>query len=163
MEKFFKSSLFLLFMLPMSFFAQQSLSGSVTESATGLPVPGVNIIVKGTSNGTTTDFDGNYTINNVKETDILVYSFLGFISQEIPYTGQTSLNVLLDESQNALEEVLLIGYGSTTKQDATGAVEKIDSEKFNQGAVISPEQLIAGKSAGVRVTPSSEPKRCSRC
>jgi TonB-linked SusC/RagA family outer membrane protein len=157
MEKFFKSSLFLLFMLPMSFFAQQSLSGSVTESATGLPVPGVNIIVKGTSNGTTTDFDGNYTINNVKETDVLVYSFLGFISQEIPYTGQATENVLLDESQNALEEVLLIGYGSTTKQDATGAVEKIDSEKFNQGAVISPEQLIAGKSAGVRVTPSSEP------
>ncbi|WP_010227846.1 carboxypeptidase-like regulatory domain-containing protein [Gillisia marina] len=157
MKKLLKSSLFLLLMLPMSFFAQQTVSGTITESTTGLPIPGANIIVKGTTNGTTTDFDGKYTISNIDNGNVLVFSFLGFVSQEIPYNGQTSLDVLLDESQNALEEVLLIGYGSTTQQDATGAVEKIDSEKFNQGAVISPEQLIAGKSAGVRITPSSEP------
>jgi iron complex outermembrane receptor protein len=141
----------------MSFFAQQSVSGTVTESATGLPVPGVNIIVKGTNNGTITDFDGNYTLTSVESENVLVFSFLGFTTQEIPYQGQSSINVLLDESQNALEEIVLIGYGSTTKQDATGAVEKINREQFNKGAVISPEQLIAGKSAGVRITPSSEP------
>ncbi|TVZ25313.1 iron complex outermembrane receptor protein [Gillisia sp. Hel_I_86] len=157
MEKLFKSSLILLFMLPMSFFAQQTVSGTVTESATGLPVPGANIIVKGTTNGTTTDFDGKYTITNLAEGNVLVFSFLGFTTQEVPYNGQASIDITLDESQNALEEVLLIGYGSTTQQDATGAVEKIDPEKFNKGAVISPEQLIAGKSAGVRITPSSEP------
>ncbi|MCF4102562.1 SusC/RagA family TonB-linked outer membrane protein [Gillisia sp. M10.2A] len=157
MKTLFKSSLILLFMLPMSFFAQQSVSGSVTESATGLPIPGVNIIIKGTTNGTTTDFDGNYTLNNVSNSDVLVFSFLGFTTKEIAYQGQNTLNIQMDESQAALEEVVLIGYGSTSKQDATGAVEKIDQEKFNQGAVISPEQLISGKSAGVRITAGSEP------
>ncbi len=157
MKKLCKSTLFLLLMLPMSFFAQQTVSGTVTESATGLPVPGVNIVVQGTTNGTTSDFDGNYSLSNVNQSDILVFSFLGFTSKEITYAGQTSIDVQLDESQAALEEVVLIGYGSTTRQDATGAVQKISPESFNRGAVISPEQLIAGKSAGVRITPSSEP------
>jgi iron complex outermembrane receptor protein len=155
MKTLFKSTLMLLFMLPMSFFAQQTVSGVVTESATGLPVPGVNVIVKGTSNGTVTDFDGNYSLENVSEDDILVYSFLGFTTQEIPFEGQATIDVQLDEDQATLEEVVLIGYGSTSEQDATGSVEKISPESFNQGAVVSPEQLIAGKSAGVRITPGS--------
>lgn len=129
------------------------MSGNVTESATGLPVPGVNVIVKGTSNGTTTDFDGNYTIQNVASDDILQFSFLGFATEEIPYQGQSTLDVQLDEDQATLDEVVLIGYGATSEQDATGAVEKISSESFNQGAVVAPEQLIAGKSAGVQITP----------
>ncbi len=157
MKKLIKSTLLMLLMLPMSFFAQQTVSGTVTERGTGLPVPGVNIIVKGTTNGTTTDFDGNYSISNLTQNDVLVFSFLGFVTQEIPYGGRTNINVQLDESSAALEEVVLIGYGSTTRQDATGAVEKISPEQFNRGAVISPEQLIAGKSAGVRITPASEP------
>lgn len=157
MKKLFKSTLMLLLMLPMSFFAQQTVSGTVSESATGLPIPGVNILVKGTTNGTSTDFDGNYTISNVNQGDVLVFSFLGFAAREIPYAGQTNLNVQLDESDAALEEVVLIGYGATTRQDATGAVEKISPAQFNRGAVVSPETLIAGKSAGVRITPSSEP------
>jgi TonB-dependent starch-binding outer membrane protein SusC len=152
-----KSTLVLLFMLPMSFFAQSTVSGTVTESGTGLPIPGVNIIVQGTTTGTTTDFDGNYSLSNLNENDVLVYSFLGFTAQEIVYAGQTRLDVQLDESEATLEEVVLIGYGTTTRQDATGAVEKISPESFNRGAVVSPETLIAGKSAGVRITPSSEP------
>ncbi|MBZ9730011.1 SusC/RagA family TonB-linked outer membrane protein [Salegentibacter sp. JZCK2] len=155
MKTLFKSTLMLLFMLPMSFFAQETVSGVVSESATGLPIPGANVIVKGTSNGAVTDFDGNYTIQDVSEGDILVFSFLGFASTEIPYEGQATLDVQLDEDQATLEEVVLIGYGSTSEQDATGSVEKISSESFNQGAVVSPEQLIAGKSAGVRITPGS--------
>lgn len=143
----------MLLMLPMSFFAQNVVSGTVTESATGMPVPGVNVIVKGTSNGTTTDFDGNYTLENVSNGEILVFSFLGFATEEIPFEGQSTLDVALDEDQATLDEVVLIGYGSTSEQDATGAVQKITAEEFNQGAVISPEQLIAGKSAGVQITP----------
>jgi len=153
MKTLFKSTLMLLFMLPMSFFAQETVSGVVSESATGLPIPGANVIVKGTSNGAVTDFDGNYTIQNVSEDDILVFSFLGFASKEIAYEGQSTLDVELDEDEATLEEVVLIGYGSTSEQDATASVEKISSESFNQGAVVSPEQLIAGKSAGVRITP----------
>ncbi|WP_339648832.1 SusC/RagA family TonB-linked outer membrane protein [uncultured Salegentibacter sp.] len=155
MKTLFKSTLMLLLMLPMSFFAQETVSGVVSESATGLPIPGANVIVKGTTNGAVTDFDGNYTIQNVSEDDILVFSFLGFASQEIPYEGHATLDVQLDEDQATLEEVVLIGYGSTSEQDATGSVEKISSESFNQGAVVSPEQLISGKSAGVRITPGS--------
>ena len=157
MRTLFKSTLMLLFMLPMSFFAQQTVSGTVTESGTGIPIPGVNILIKGTTNGTTTDFDGNYSLSDVNNNDILVFSYVGFAVQEIPYAGQTNLNVELQVSASDLEEVVLIGYGSTTRQDATGAVEKIDPEMFNRGAVVSPEALIQGKSAGVRITQSSEP------
>ncbi|WP_405198256.1 SusC/RagA family TonB-linked outer membrane protein [Christiangramia sp. LLG6405-1] len=153
MRTLIKSTLFLLFMLPMSFFAQNTVSGNVTETATGLPVPGVNVIVQGTSNGTTTDFDGNYTISNISNEDILVFSFLGFVSQQIPFEGQSTIDITLDEDSATLDEVVLIGYGATSEQDATGAVEKISSETFNQGAVVAPEQLIAGKSAGVQITP----------
>ncbi|APG59179.1 SusC/RagA family TonB-linked outer membrane protein [Christiangramia salexigens] len=153
MKTLFKSTLFLLLLLPMSFFAQNVVSGNVTESATGLPIPGVNVIVKGTSNGTTTDFDGNYTLKDVKNEDVIVYSFLGFASQEIPFEGQSTIDVRLDEDQATLDEVVLIGYGATSEQDATGAVEKISTEQFNQGAVVAPEQLISGKSAGVQITP----------
>ncbi|MFV9482568.1 SusC/RagA family TonB-linked outer membrane protein [Christiangramia sp. ASW11-125] len=153
MRNLIKSTLFLLFMLPMSFFAQNTVSGNVTETATGLPVPGVNVIVQGTSNGTTTDFDGNYTISNVSNEDVLVFSFIGFVTQQIPYEGQSTIDITLDEDAATLDEVVLIGYGATSEQDATGAVEKISSETFNQGAVVAPEQLIAGKSAGVQITP----------
>ncbi|WP_299153728.1 SusC/RagA family TonB-linked outer membrane protein [uncultured Christiangramia sp.] len=153
MRTLIKSTLFLLFMLPMSFFAQNTVSGNVTETATGLPVPGVNVIVQGTSNGTTTDFDGNYTISNVSNEDILVFSFIGFVTQQVPFEGQSTIDITLDEDSATLDEVVLIGYGATSEQDATGAVEKISSETFNQGAVVAPEQLIAGKSAGVQITP----------
>ena len=151
MEKFFKSSLILLFMLPMSFFAQQSVSGSVTESATGLSLPGVNIIVKGTNNGTTTDFDGNYTITNVESENVLVFSFLGFTTKEVLYTGQKTVNVQLDENQNALDEIVVIGYGTVKKSDATGSVTSITPKEFNKGAVVAADQLIQGKVAGIQV------------
>ncbi len=153
MRTLIKSTLFLLFMLPMSFFAQNTVSGTVNESATGMPIPGVNVIVKGTTNGTVTDFDGNYTIQNVANEDILIFSFLGFVTQEFPYQGQSTIDVLMDEDLGTLDEVVLIGYGATSQQDATGSVEKISAGEFNQGAVVAPEQLIAGKSAGVQITP----------
>jgi len=153
MKTLFKGTLLLLFMLPMSFFAQETVSGVVVESATGLPIPGANVIVKGTTNGTVTDFDGNYTIQNIAEGDMLIFSYLGFSREEIPFEGQETLDVQLKEDLATLDEVVLIGYGSTSEQDATGSVEKISPESFNQGAVVSPEQLIAGKSAGVRITP----------
>ena len=153
MRTLIKSTLYLLFLLPMSFLAQNTVGGTVTESGTGMPVPGVNVIVQGTTNGTTTDFDGNYTIEDVAEGDILVFSFLGFASQEIPYEGQSTIDVALDEDAASLDEVVLIGYGATSEQDATGSVEKISTEEFNQGAIVAPEQLIAGKSAGVQITP----------
>jgi len=138
-------------MLPMSFFAQQSLSGTVTESGTGLPVPGVNIIVKGTSNGTITDFDGNYTLTKLENENVLVFSFLGFTTKEVIYSGQANLNIQLDESENALDEIVVIGYGTVKKSDATGSVTSITPKEFNKGAVVAADQLIQGKVAGIQV------------
>lgn len=157
MRTLFKSSLFMLFMLPMSFFAQSTVSGTVTEHDTGLPIPGVNILIEGTDEGTVTDFDGNYVLQGVETGDVLIFSYLGFISREVIYSGQDEIDVQLAPDTALLEEVVLIGYGSTSKQDATGAVEQISEEDFNQGAITSPAQLIAGKSAGVRVVSSGAP------
>lgn len=155
MRTIIKSTLLLIFMMPMSFFAQSTVSGIVTEQDTGMPVPGVNVIIKGTSQGTTTNFDGEYTLEGVNLDDIIVYSYIGFGAQEVPYTGQETINITLAPDTDILDEVVLIGYGSTRRQDATGAVEQISTEEFNQGAIVSPEQLISGKSAGVRITSSN--------
>lgn len=152
MRNSIKSTLFLLFLLPMSFFAQNTVSGTVTESGTGLPIPGANVIIKGTSNGTVSNFDGEYSIDNVSEGDILTFSYLGFATKEIPYTGQSTIEVKLKQDQATLDEVVVIGYGSVSKKDATGAVAQVGTEDFNPGPVQTAGQLITGKVAGVNVT-----------
>ena len=139
-------------LMPMSFFAQSTVSGIVTERDTGMPIPGANIVIRGTTTGTTTNFDGEYTLEGVNLDDVIVVSYIGFTPQEIPYTGQETINVRLAPDTAILDEVVLIGYGSTRRQDATGAVQQISTEDFNKGPIVSPEQLIAGKSAGVRIT-----------
>ena len=154
MKTFLNSLLLLTFLIPATFFGQTKITGTVTDEANALPLPGVNIIIQGTTTGASTDFDGNYAIS-VNQGDILVFSYLGYTTKEVTYTGQSPLNVSLAQDTSQLDEIVLIGYGSTTKQDATGAVEKVGDEEFNRGAIVSPEQLIAGKSAGVRVTSNS--------
>ena len=152
MRELFKSLRLLVFMLPVSIFAQNGVNGVVTESATGMPIPGANIIVKGTSKGSTTDFDGKYTLNTVEEGDVLLFSFLGFKEVEIAYAGQPTIDVALEESQTSLDAVVVIGYGTVTKKDATGAVNQVSTEDFNKGQVNTASQLITGKIAGVTVT-----------
>ncbi|MBE16787.1 MAG: SusC/RagA family TonB-linked outer membrane protein [Dokdonia sp.] len=130
----------------------QTVSGTVMEESG--PLPGANVVVKGTSNGATTDFDGNYTLNNVASDAVLVFSYVGYSTQEVPVDGRSTINVTL-ASDNALEEVVLIGYGQTRIKDATGAVAAVTAEDFNQGVITSPEQLIQGKTAGVQISESS--------
>ncbi|MEZ4779709.1 MAG: SusC/RagA family TonB-linked outer membrane protein [Flavobacteriaceae bacterium] len=134
-------------------FAQITVGGNVSD-ANG-PVPGVNVIVKGTSNGAQTDFDGNYSLNDVATDAVLVYSYIGYVTQEVAVGGRTSINVTLQEDIESLAEVVVIGYGTTTVKDATGAVTAVTSEDFNQGVISSPEQLIQGKTAGVQITQTS--------
>ncbi|TDU43010.1 iron complex outermembrane receptor protein [Gelidibacter sediminis] len=150
MKTFLNSMLLLVFLIPTVMWSQTTVSGTVTDQA-NVPLPGVNILIKGTNTGTTTDFDGNYSIS-AKNGDVIVFSYVGFKLQEFNYNGQQPLNVTLAEDTALLDEIVLIGYGSTTKQDATGSVEKVSEKEFNQGAIVSPEQLLAGKSAGVRIT-----------
>ena len=155
------SFLFLL-LIPILCFGQSSVKGTVSEEDSGLPLPGVNVLVKGTSTGTTTDFDGNYQISaNIG--DVLVFSYVGFSTQEISFNGESALNVQLAEDASALDEVVLIGYGSVKKEDLTGAVGVVSSKEFNKGAIVSTDQLLQGKAAGVRITdsggtPDSAPK-----
>ncbi len=148
-----KKLLFLVFILSGSVMMAQSVTGIVSE-ANG-PLPGVNVSVKGTTQGATTDFDGKYTIDNISSDAILVFSYLSFKTQEIKYTGQATINVVLKPDSESLQEVVVIGYGSTTKKDATGAVDAVSAKDFNKGSMVSPEQLLRGKSAGVQVTQSS--------
>ncbi|WP_461302606.1 SusC/RagA family TonB-linked outer membrane protein [Aureisphaera sp.] len=142
-----------LLLMGSSAYAQLTVSGTVSD-ATG-PVPGVNIIVKGTSNGAQSDFDGNYTLNDVANDAVLVFSYLGYTTQEISVGGQSTINVTLQEDIESLGEVVVIGYGTTTVKDATGAVSAVTSDDFNQGVISSPEQLIQGKTAGVQITQTS--------
>ena len=110
MKTFLNSLLVLLFFIPSILLAQSTVSGTVTDKANALPLPGVNILVKGTSVGTTSDFDGNYTIS-AKSGDVIVFSYVGFKTQEITYNGQSKLNVTLTEDAAQLDEIVLIGYG----------------------------------------------------
>ncbi len=154
MKTFTKSALFLLWLVPMSFFAQSTVKGTVTDAGSGQPIPGVNIIVRGTTNGTTSDFDGNYSLNNVNDGEIVTYSYVGFVAQEVTFSGQENITIALQEDASELEQVVLIGYGTSRKKDLTGSVEFLTTEDLNQGAITTADQLLNGRSAGVRVVTS---------
>ena len=131
----------------------QDVSGTVSDSSG--PLPGASILVKGTTNGAQTDLDGKFTIKNVGSNAVLVFSYIGLKSQEVSVAGKTSVKVILKEDSAELKEVIVIGYGTTKKKDATGAVDQISSKNFDNVASPSPAQLLRGKVAGVQVTQSS--------
>jgi len=134
--------------------AQQSvLTGKVTDSSSGEALPGVSIVVKGTTNGTISNFDGVFTLNTNKG-DIVQFSFVGYKPQEIVANGQKNLTVALVVDNEELEEVVVIGYGQVKKSDATGAVSTVSSKDFNKGGITSPQDLLVGKSAGTVITTS---------
>ncbi len=134
--------------------AQQTvLTGKVTDSSSGEALPGVSIVVKGTTNGTITNMDGIYNLN-AKKGDVLQFSFVGYKTQEVAIQDQKKLNIALEEEKAELQEVVVIGYGTVKKSDATGAVATVSSKDFNKGGVSSPQDLIMGKSAGTVITTS---------
>ena len=153
MMKFLKQIqiLFLLF-LSIGAFAQQSVSGLITDNS-GTPLPGVNVIIKGTNVGVSSDFDGNYQIN-VDNGQILVFSYIGFDSVELTVNGANQ-DVKMTESDSELDEVVVIGYGTVRKKDLTGAVDLVTEKNFAKGSVVSPQQLIRGKVAGVSIVSNS--------
>jgi iron complex outermembrane receptor protein len=134
--------------------AQQSvLSGKVTDSSSGESLPGVSIVVEGTTIGTITNFDGNFTLN-VNKGNAVVFSFVGYKSQRIVVGDQTKLSIALVVDNAELDEVVVIGYGQVKKSDATGAVSTVSSKDFNKGGITSPQDLLVGKSAGTVITTS---------
>lgn len=132
---------------------QKTITGKVTDSRSGDPMPGVTIIIPGTTTGTITNFDGEFTMA-VNAGQALSFSFIGYETRQIVVGDQNVYNVSLSLSVEALEEVVVIGYGQVKKGDATGSVTAISSKDFNKGAITSAQDLLVGKSAGVVITTS---------
>ncbi|NAS31353.1 SusC/RagA family TonB-linked outer membrane protein [Flavobacteriaceae bacterium R38] len=149
-----KVAIYLLLLTPLGIYAQ-TISGVVTEKNNGSPLPGVNVVVKGTTNGATTDFDGKYQIS-ANNGDVLIFSYLGFKTLEVAVTG-TTLNVALEEDAAALDEVIVIGYGTTTAKSSTGALTAVTAKDFNKGNIATPENLLNGRVAGLTINTSGAP------
>ncbi len=132
--------------------AEITVTGQVTDATTKEPLIGTTVVVKGTSIGTATDASGNFTVNVPDQNAVLVFEFIGYERQEITVGSQTIINVSMKSSSQELSQVLVVGYGSTTKKDLTGSAKSIKNEDFNRGIINSPEQLLQGKVAGVNVT-----------
>ncbi len=134
----------------MAWSQTRTVTGRVTSADDGSGVPGVNVIEKGTNNGTATDADGNYTIN-VADNATLVFSFVGYATQEIAVGAQTSVSVTLEPDVMALSEVVVVGYGSQEKKELTSSVVQLNAEDFNKGNINDPTQLLQGKVPGLSV------------
>ena len=134
--------------------AQQSvLTGKVTDSSSGESLPGVSIVVKGTTNGTITNFDGIFTLN-VKKGDIVQFSYVGYKTQEVVAQGQKDLAIALVVENAIVNEVVVIAYGTSKKSDLTGTVTAVSDKDFQKGNIASSEQLLMGKVTGLQITSS---------
>lgn len=135
--------------LSIDAFAQQITVKGLVKDTAGEPIIGANVVIKGTTNGTITDFDGNFQLNANKG-DIIVISFIGYQPQEAQ--AAASMNIILKDDTELLDEVVVIGYGSVKKDDLSGSVVAIKAEEMNKGAVTSPQELIMGKVPGLSVS-----------
>lgn len=134
---------------------QVTISGTVTDD-TGAPLPGANVVEKGTTNGTQTDFDGNFTIT--ANTDaVLVFSYIGFSTQEISVDGQTTINVSLVEDASKLDEVVVLGYAAQTRGDLTGSVASVDISEATKAPIVNAAEALEGRVTGVTVSNAGSP------
>lgn len=148
-------SAFVLSMLCMVAFAQGHQVSGTVKDITGDPMIGVNVLVKGTTNGTITDFDGGFTISNVKETDVLVVSYIGYLTQDVSVGSQKKINVVLKEDAEGLDEVVVIGYGVVRKRDLTGSVSSVKSEDLERVAASNALQAMQARVPGLDIQQSS--------
>lgn len=131
---------------------QQVVRGTVVDAENGMPLPGVSIVEKGTQNGTVTDFDGNYEITVSNPNAVLVFSYVGFLTQEISVNGETEIDVSLTEDLNQLGEVVVVGFGTQRRENLTGAVATVDSENFENRPVQNATQMLQGVVGGLNIT-----------
>jgi len=153
-----KLTFLLTFMLFVAFqaAAQMQISGVVTNETTGEPIPGVSVFVKGQMTvGTTTDMDGNYQFSVPSDAETLVFSFVGMETKEVAISGRSELNVALTESVSELDEVIVVAYGTTTKEAFTGSAELIGEKDLENRKITSPLGAIDGKTSGVQVMSAS--------
>lgn len=146
---------FILLLIPGLLIAQRSVKGTVTDPGDDSSIPGAAVLLKGTSTGVVTDIDGNFEIIIPESGGILIFSSVGYQTKEVAIGTQSVINVAMPLDIQQLDEVVVIGYGQIEKGDITGVVSKVDSRTFNRGVLTSPDQLIAGKVAGVQITSNS--------
>lgn len=132
----------------------QTITGTVTEAG-GSPIPGVNVVVKGTSIGIITDLSGKYTIQNVPANAILIFSFVGMKSQEIPVAGRVRIDVELEEETSEIEEVVVVGYGTVSRKNLTTAISKVSGDDVTKAATSNMSQMLLGRAAGLQATVAS--------
>lgn len=144
--------LILLAGLPSQITAQVSVTGQVRDSEDNSPVVGATVLVKGTSTGTITDVDGNYSIEAPPSSNVLVFSYIGYEPQEIQVDNQRVINVTISPATAQLDEVVVVGYGTVRKSDLTGSVGSVNGEELNSVSQTSVDQVLQGRVAGVRIT-----------
>ena len=127
----------------------KTVTGTVSDNMG--PMPGVNVLVKGTTNGVVTDFDGEFTIDDVSNDDTLVFSYIGFVSQEVPVGTQTEINITLSEDTQALDEVVVVGYGTQKKSNVIGSVTSVEVEEATNVPTTNVSEMLRGRAAGVQV------------
>ncbi len=129
-NRFFNLLLLILLCCTTVSFAQQTYSGNVND-ASGVPLPGVNVVIKGTNTGTSTDFDGNFSIE-ATDTDVLIFTYVGFKDQEVALGDNTSFNVSLEEEASFLDEIIVTGYGTQTRREVTASIVRVGSETIER-------------------------------
>ncbi|MCU0326987.1 MAG: SusC/RagA family TonB-linked outer membrane protein [Spirosomaceae bacterium] len=148
-----KLSIFLFLLFSITTFAQKTVSGTVTDATDGSGLPGTTVTVKGSTKGTVTDAEGKFSVA-AGEKDVLVFSGIGYVSQEVAVGNRSVIDVKLVSDAKVLSEVVVIGYGTQKKKDLTGSIASISSADFNKGNIATADQLLNGKVAGVQITPN---------
>ncbi|AUS04658.1 SusC/RagA family TonB-linked outer membrane protein [Pseudotamlana carrageenivorans] len=146
-------TLLLALFVQLTFAQEKTVSGMVLDDYS-LPLPGATVLVKGTTTGTSTDFDGKYSIQ-ANEGDVIVFSFVGYSTQEITVSSSNTINVTLQEDAESLDEVLIVGYGTSTLRSFTGSATQIEAEALDRKTVSNVSQALAGEASGVRVINTS--------
>lgn len=149
-------------LLPCLFLAsawaqERVVTGKVTDGADSSPIPGVNVVVQGTTRGTTTDADGNYSIGLSTGENTLVFTFVGYKTQTVDVTNRTSVDITMESDITSLNEVVVVGYGTQRKAEVTGSIAKVSGEEINRQPSVNPVSALQGRVAGVQITNVGEP------
>ncbi|HEX5025889.1 MAG TPA: SusC/RagA family TonB-linked outer membrane protein [Agriterribacter sp.] len=143
--------LWLSLLILSSYTSAQTVTGTVMDK-NAAPLPGITVLIKGTGKGTSTNSDGNFTLNDVAKGAILVFSGTGYDPQEFTVVDGAPINIVLEANIAGLNEIVVVGYGTARKKDITGAVASVKAKDFNQGVIAAPDQLLQGKVAGLEIT-----------
>ncbi len=144
-------TLLMVFSIAAAFAQGREVTGTVLDATLGDPLPGVTVLIKGTTRGTTTDLDGRFSLTVQPGDETLVFSFVGFTAQELAIGNRSNFDLELEEDIQSLQEAVVIGYGTQDRKEITSAVASVGSEQFNRGNFPNPAQLLQGKVAGLSV------------